>query len=81
MLTDEWTENQMPTSHPATCRCNKNRNLAGQTLMTDGQNRWIDEKSDAYMYIKSTCLTFTTLLANSEDDKLVIFLFFPENRI
>ena len=34
-----------------------------------------------YCQIVKCCLTFTTLLANSADDKLVIFfLLFPENR-
>ena len=31
--------------------------------------------------VPSSGLTFTALLANSADNKLIFFLFFPENRI
>ena len=34
------------------------------------------------MVVKLTQLTFTTLHANSADDKLIVFfIFFPENRV
>ena len=45
-------------------------------------NRMMVERSTLITAYNVCHLTFTSLLANTADDKLVIFfLFFPENRI
>ena len=51
-------------------------------VLKSEQETWLLQFCQAYSSIKLSNLTFTTLLANAADYKLVtFFLFFPENRI
>ena len=82
LLIPSATCNTVPHHYPSTLRWADKRMCQKQCLPTHQRETYmyLDPELSAVVKKNNLCLAFTTLWANSADNKL-IFLFFPENRL